>query len=143
MMGFVMFRAIEPREESFVLSPDSEGQYSRVIDEDDFRVEIADFGNGRLDVSFEPATGFGHYLIWLVVAFLVGAQHYRSLKQPTVEVEVEDEGFALKSNEPRNEDPLYENFLQEDVNRRLFPRPLMEDEFEAWQTNRGGSEDSE
>ena len=123
------------------LSPNPEGGYAGSLEEDSYRVEINEIEGGILSVTIEPLTRGWHYVFAALLAVLVGVNQYRSSLQK--EAKEEDDGFSPSSIHPPDVDPLYEEFLQGDANRRLFPRPHLEKEFEKWRAGRGTSNESE
>lgn len=135
--GFLMLRSIEPREERVVLRPDSEGGYHPSTGKDDIRVDVIEFPNGVLQVTIDPSRKKDHYLWAACFAFLYGTFQFQSMKKAAArKKEEEKDELSFSSNPHRHKDPLYEEFLQEDANRRLFPRPYLEEDFKAWKLDR-------
>ena len=91
-----------------------------------------------MEVTIEPRWQFSHYFLGMGIAALLGMQHYRWSRQP----EEKDKARSPSLNDSPNEDPLYEEFLLEDTNRRLFPRPHLDKEFQVWQSKRDSTEDT-
>lgn len=145
--GWLMFRAIESRGEEITIRPDSEGEYGEVIEEEGFRVEVKDYGSGVINISFEPRVTWWDYFLGTVVGLLFGISHYECLvnqKKKKEEAETEQDDFmAGDLVSPEYDDPEYQAFVSEDENRQLFPRPVLEEDFQKWRESRRKKEAGE
>ena len=143
LWGFFMMNVIWPRQESVIIHPKSEGGYEESVGKDFHRVQVTEYENGALEVSIDPIRNRGYYLAVALLAFFFGSRQYQQLKKGPEKVVVEDDGYSPSLNHPPSEDPLYEEFLQEDDNRRLFPRPHLEEEFQSWVLTRDSSDEKQ
>ena len=135
-MGYIFLGWLVPtHREAFYYIPDEEGAYVGSSYSDLLQVEIEELKSGGVKVIIERRKNFFYYLIWSMLAILLGSFYYRAWQAHKKE-EVEDPGFSPSSNHIPDEGPLYEKFLQEDANRRLVPKEVLKEEFQAWQENR-------
>ena len=124
---------------SIYIRSDPNGSYTQSIAQDDFTVEIEEMKTKSLIVSYHSRISSQLYFVVILFAFLTAISTYQ-VKKTMAKEEENDISF---SNPDPPMDPIYEAFLQEDTDRRLFPRPELEEEFQSWKSKRSDDHESE
>ena len=139
MFSFILMRSVLPQDEEFRISQDNEGEYHEIFQERGIQFEIDEDERGTLLVSFESHWGWVQYFWSFLLAVSLGQSFYFILKRDEEEKKAEaEEGdyYVPQVSHCPHPDPVYEEFLREDENRRLFPKPELEEDFEAWKAKR-------
>ena len=142
--GWLFYAVIEPKSKRFTFSPNLKGEYVDSLEEDSYRADIKKYPNGVLLVTYEPHAKVAHYGLAVGIAVCFGILQYRNLQdQAKKKLEKENEDNSPPIGFTPDEDSVYEEFLQENSNRRFVPRAKLEEEFQAWLAKRdesGGKE---
>ena len=101
-------------------------------------IEVTSQGNGMLEILVKPEGQWGRYLVFALFAAICASNYYQNFIEADRK-KLKERELGLSDRTPPDEDPLYESFLSENDNRRLFPKGMNQDDFEKWKSDRADS----